>query len=330
MSSVPRIGIVGAGRTRNGLGPFLAAHFEGAGARVVGVSGRDLESARRAGAQLCDQLGHGIDAYADARELAMTVDMLVVVSPERAHLEGLQAALAAGVACLCEKPLVSPDQAEAGLRMVAAFAERGLLLVENCQWPYVLETMFELCPSLHPDRREVPVESVRMGLCPAAAGRAMILDTLSHVLSVVQAVAKIDPSGAAQVVHETDSAANAERNVLSFELPVANSPQQPCHGRCIAVELQLERCDTQPRPAWIEIDGCRVDRRIGEGYSQFLFTPSGTEKVMPDPLAALVYRLPPLLTRPACDDTTAIGNPIATRLRCFASIIEALDRLDGR
>ena len=40
------IGMVGAGRTRNGLGPFLAEFLETEGFVIAGVSGRSLERAQ--------------------------------------------------------------------------------------------------------------------------------------------------------------------------------------------------------------------------------------------------------------------------------------------
>lgn len=317
MSSKTRVGIVGAGRTRNGLGPFLAAACERAGMRVTGVSGRDRESAGRAAAGLEDRLGHRPAAFATALELAGAVDLLVVSSPAAAHVDGLEAALAAGVACLCEKPLVLPEQTERGLALVAAFRARDLPLVENCQWPHALPTMF----ALHPELDGALVSTVEMGLCPAAGGRAMVLDSLSHVLSVAQAVAEVDPAGAVSGVQQDDPGGSAERNVVRFALPIAGGDR----GRGVSVTLRLERRDTQPRPAWIAIDGRRVDRRIGAGYSQFLCTPDGREQRMPDPLDALVYGLPGLLAPSARDDTLdALARTITTRLRCFRGVVDGL------
>ncbi|MCA8965622.1 MAG: Gfo/Idh/MocA family oxidoreductase [Planctomycetes bacterium] len=93
-----RVGVVGAGRTRQGLGPYLAAACEAAGARVVAVSGRDLDGARRAAAELQRSLGHAIDAAASAEALARQVDALVVAAPPVAHGPALAAALAADAA----------------------------------------------------------------------------------------------------------------------------------------------------------------------------------------------------------------------------------------
>ena len=54
--------------------------------------------------------------------------------------------------------------------MASLEGARGLLLVENCQWPFVLDTM----RALHPDLDGWPaVREIEMGLSPAAGGRAM-------------------------------------------------------------------------------------------------------------------------------------------------------------
>lgn len=310
--TTPRIGIVGAGRTRNGLGPFLASAFAAAGARVAGVAGRDLASAERVAAGLATRLGHPVAAFADARALASAVDALVVASPVPAHLAGLSAALAAGVPCLCEKPLVDVADTVAGLELVGAFARAGLLLDENCQWPFVLPALFALFPQLVGR----PVQRLAMGLGPAGAGRSMVVDSLSHVLSVATALATVDGDAGATGVQQSDPRPDAEANVLSFRLATATGP--------LDVELHLRRCPEQPRPAWLAVDGCRMDRRIGAGYAQS-FVAGDKSVLAPDPLGALVYRFTALLQAPDLERTRELAVSLATRLRCTASIFAALD-----
>ncbi|MCR9245789.1 MAG: Gfo/Idh/MocA family oxidoreductase [bacterium] len=332
-----RVGLVGAGRRRNGLGPFLARHAEAAGMRVVGVAGRDLEGAERGATAVAAEIGRRPDAFASAESLARAVDLLVVSSPAAAHVEGLEAALMAGVACLCEKPFVLPGETARGLELVDAFAAAGLPLFENCQWPFVLPTVERLAPGAV----ATAPRALAMGLCPAAGGRAMILDSLSHVLSLAQALAPIDPDGQVTNVRESDPRSAAVNNELRFELPLLSGAGAE---RRLAVELQLERRDEQPRPAWLAIDGVRFDRRIGAGYSQSLRTNDDREEAMPDPLGALVYRVAarstPAVASPAdptphnrgarahrsgLDDPIGI-SAIRTRLRSFAGVLAGLGR----
>ncbi len=308
-----RIGIVGAGRSRNGLGPFLADAFTAAGATVVGVAGRDLAGAERAAAAISARLGRPVAAYPTAHALARAVDALAVASPVAAHADGLLAAHAAGIACLCEKPLVEIARTADGLALVEAFRQRGLLLEENCQWPFVLPSLFEL----HPTLRGQPVRSVAMGLGPMSLGRAMIEDSLSHVLSVVQALVAIDAAAGVRAVRQTDPGPMALANGLAFEVVGATGP--------VAVELRLKNCPQQPRPAWLAVNGCRIDRQIGAGYAQS-FVADNKSVPTPDPLHSLVYRFVSLLQTTDLERTRAIADSLAVRIRCTASLFAALDR----
>ncbi|MBL8728684.1 MAG: Gfo/Idh/MocA family oxidoreductase [Planctomycetes bacterium] len=304
----PRIGIVGAGRTQQGLGPYLAAAFAAAGCRVTAVAGRDANGALRGAKQLTATLGHPVDAAADTAALAGAVDALVIASPVPSHAAALDAALAAGVACLCEKPLVGWREAEAGRARIRTFAARGLLLDENCQWPFVLPALFELFPQL----RTEPPREVRMRLSPVGRGPSMVEDSLSHVLSVVQALVPWASAALLAEIGQSDARADAEHNVVRFELRAGN--------RQVRVELHVQHCPQQPRPAWIEVDGCRMERRIGAGYT-ISFAGGGREVKTPDPLRQLVYRFAGLLTQRSRDRTTALANLVDARLRLYADLL---------
>lgn len=307
-----RVGVVGAGRSRQGLGPFLARACEVAGMHVAAVAGRDRAAAERAATALAAQLGHPVAAAADAAQLAREVDLLVVAAPVEAHLAGLDAALAAGVPCLCEKPLVAAADSTAGLLRVAQFRQRGLLLMENCQWPFVLPALFELYPELVGRQ----VRAVAMGLGPAWPGPAMVADSLSHVLSVVQALAALGPDTRAEQVRQADGGAAAARNEVRFVLRGAAAP--------IEVSLHLARCPEPPRPAWLEVDGRRIDRRLGPAYEQSFVAADGRAVIVRDPLQQLVYGLAANLQAEPRERTPALADAIALRLRLYADVLVAL------
>ncbi len=312
-SAVPlRVGILGAGRSRQGLGPFLARAFEAVGATVTAVAGRDAAGGARAASELAAVLGHPVAAAPDALALARSVDALVVAAPVAGHLAGLDAALAAGVPCLCEKPLVDAADLAAGLQRVAGFRARGLLLAENCQWPEVLPAL----RALHPTALRTPVRAVAMGLSPAEPGPAMVADSLSHVLSVVQAVADVPADALPSEVRQRDPSPTATANVVAFTLPARGGP--------VAVELHLQVCPTQPRPAWLAVDGCRIDRRIDPGYRIAFVAPDGREVAAEDPLGRLVYGLRLLLPHAPRERTDAFADAVALRLRLYAAVLGAL------
>lgn len=315
MTSGPplRVGIAGAGRTRQGLGPYFAKWFEAVGARIVAVSGRDLGGARRAAAEITTVVGHDVAAAPTALELARSVDLLVVASPVPAHLDGLDAALAANVPCLCEKPLVSFHDEAAGRARIAAFAAKNLLLAENCQWPFVLPALFELHPGLAGQR----VDHVAMGLSPIGTGFSMIEDSLSHVLSLVQGLGVVRADTVVGDVRCSDPAPSAPRCVVSFSLASGS--------RTVAVTLHLESHPRQPRPAWFAVNNVRIDRRIGENYALSFVAADGRATNVTDPLHQLVYRLALQLQAEPSESTRAFASPLDDRLRLYAAILRAIE-----
>ncbi|MCU0864235.1 MAG: Gfo/Idh/MocA family oxidoreductase [Planctomycetes bacterium] len=307
-----RIGIVGASRTRQGLGPFLAGALASAGCRIAAVSGRSPDGAARAAGELAAKLGYPVGVASSPLELARQVDALVIAAPVAAHLGGMQAALTAGIPCLCEKPLVDPLDIEAALRLVTAFDRSGLLLVENCQWPYVLPALHTLYPHLVGR----PIRRVAMGLGPGWPGPAMVADSLSHVLSVVQALVPMAESALPSNVRQTDAGPFATHNVLTFEVP---GP-----ANAVEVSLELVHQPQQPRKAWIEVDGCRIDRRLGPDYSHTFVADTGESLLVRDPLHQLVYGFAALLQAPNRERTHAIASDIRLRLRLYAAVFADL------
>lgn len=99
-----RIGVIG---TKWGL--MHVGAFRAAGAEVVALCGQHEEQTREVAAR------EGIAlATADVRELCAAVDAVVVASPDALHRAHVEAALEAGCAVLCEKPLtLTGEDAEA-------------------------------------------------------------------------------------------------------------------------------------------------------------------------------------------------------------------------
>lgn len=307
-----RIGIVGAGRTRQGLGPFLARWFEKSGAVLHGVSGRDPVRNRDAAVSLAEQLRHPVAPYDDADSLARNVDALVVACPVEGHAAALDAALAAGVPCLCEKPFVSWSEPEVGLARVDAFRQRGLLLAENCQWPFALAALDEL----HPELRGGAVRSLAMRLSPAWPGHVMVEDSLSHVLSLLQALVALPQDARAVDVRQTDAGDAARENVVRFSV-VGGIDE-------VAVELHLQCCPQQPRPAWFAVDGARLDRQLGDNYAISFRSADGRVANVQDPLDALVYGFVANLKANHRERTDALADAIALRIRLYSGVLSEL------
>ncbi|MEO0660066.1 MAG: Gfo/Idh/MocA family oxidoreductase [Planctomycetota bacterium] len=280
MSAPLRVGIVGARRIRQGLGPFLARDFEAAGHRVVSVLGRSAESAALGAADVEARTGSAPRAFHDRDAfLASGLDAVVVATPAGTHGAEVRAALEAGHHVLAEKPLLWHPERE-GERSAAELEDlahaRGVTLAANAQWPWVLPAFAELF-GLELDALRVGARTLRMGLAPASVGRQMIGDALPHPLSVAQAL-RPGLENATEVTYEARS---ADRMVVRARLVGAEPP--------LDVEVELDgSAGALPRRAWLEIDGARAERCV-RPRDYALFLRDGPRLFdLPDPLGARV------------------------------------------
>jgi hypothetical protein len=280
MAALPRCVIVGPGRTRNGLGPFFARYLVEAGVEVCAGVGRDADRTQRACAELAQITGSRVAPYIDlAAALSDTgAAIAVIASPSAAHAEHLEIAARSAVDVLCEKPLVAAGLEGAARRVDAladSFLAAGHLLVENCQWPFVLPAFEELAR-----RSPGAPERVAMRLSPSGTGRAMLEDSASHLVSVLQEL--------------MPSAGGLRLTEIAVDAPAVGVADVRCIAAHAAgrsdVRFELRQVRAQPRPAWLEIDGFRADRVIDSStYAMRLRAQDGREVPLQDPLRALVY-----------------------------------------
>jgi predicted dehydrogenase len=275
----PRVGLVGARRRRQGLGPFVARDLVAAGAEVPCFLATTRASCEAALPDLRAFAGLSPRGYLDLREMLASerLDALAILSPPEHHAAHLESAAAAGVHVLCEKPFVwdEPDARARTAALLDAFAARGSIVWENCQWPYTLPG-FE---ALHPGGLETPPRRFEMELEPISGGVRMLVDALPHPLSLLQ---RLCPGAAPR----------AERVRVERE-----GPDTPCatirfdyetdHWSC-AVQVRLRRREAGLRAAAYAIDGRRARRVVApEGY-RLSFADSDRSVPIADPLTELV------------------------------------------
>ncbi|MBK8977517.1 MAG: Gfo/Idh/MocA family oxidoreductase [Planctomycetes bacterium] len=316
MSEQTTVGLVGPGRARNGLGPFVAGFLEECGMRVVAGVGRDVARTRAACEALGERLGHVVEPFVDLDAMLdrRAPGLLAIHAPVEAHLPALRAACAHGLDVLCDKPLVRAAECAEVDGVLAQLAERGRVVLETCQWPEVLGAFDRLWPAV---RRGAPGE-IALGLSPSGRGRAMVEDSLSHLLSLAQACSG-DAAPALRSARAEGLAPGASATVVHVELETA--------GRALDLRLELRHVATQPRPAWLAIDGRRMDRfidtRAGR-YAMGFENAAGKRVAVDDPLRALVYRLPALIRERDGDAARRESERIRGRAGLYAAILDRL------
>ena len=184
----PRVGLVGARRVRQGLGPFVARDLVAWGAEVpafLATSAASRDQALEGLARFADVAPTGYTDLA-AMLASESLDALAILSPSESHERFLTAALDAGLHVLTEKPFVwgGADLVARTRRLTDGFAARGLHLFENCQWPYTLPAF----DALHPGVRARPPERFEMWMQPSSRGWTSLGDSVPHPLSLLQAL----------------------------------------------------------------------------------------------------------------------------------------------
>jgi len=278
--SAPRIGIVGARRRRQGLGPFVARDLVQVGARVPAFVTTSAASRDTAREELATRCGISARGYLTLDEMLAVeaLDALAILSPSDSHRAYLDAALAAGLPVLCEKPLVwGGDGLTADARrIVAAFESAGLLLWENCQWPYTLAAYEQLFPG----SLDQPPERFWMSLQPASAGLQALGDSLPHTLSLLQALVPGDAARLEDTRFTLDDP-DAGIAILDFRYRTRDWSTQ--------VRVRLVPSAVSPRAAAYALDDRRAERRVsGDDYRLSFVDEGGRAVPLDDPMTQLV------------------------------------------
>ena len=288
--------VVGARRARQGTGEWIARDLARSGVEVCAIVGRTPESRAEAQSQLRERYGIQAQAYGSLPELleAESVDLVAICSPREAHLDQVRAALAAGCHVFCEKPFVwwegleSDPGGEAALReviepLLAEFKVKELQLSLNCQWPFTLPGF----DALHPEARSKPLERFEMHLGPTRVGHEALLDSGSHPLSMLYALAGASCAGLGSVSVRYPDAERATMTCTFDYQPPASSAGSVA-AECVEVEVRLTQHPEPPRPAGYGINGFAVNRQIQLPDYSLSFEAQGRTQALPDPLSAAV------------------------------------------
>ena len=312
----PRIGVIGAGRRRQGLGRYIVRYLSEAGADVTAISCATGKSLHETETILKENYRIQPHGYLSAEDLLRheLLDAVVIASPTTTHGEYLELALSAGLHTLCEKPFVYDSRAPTDLtqRIVAGFRKRNKVLLENVQWPYALTAFRELHPKAFGPG--LPVKDFHMLLCPSGEGIHLLVESLSHPISLLQAIAPGDQV-AAQNIQFSSHDAQASHITLRFDY--VNSQDR------IAVTVTFRQVPTQPRPAFITINGHKADRIIQPvNYSMSLMDNNRTVP-LPDPMNALIKDFVSAVAATHTGSPARIDQSIIPRMELFRQIVKA-------
>ena len=313
----PRMAVVGARRVRTGTGPFLALQAADAGAEVSAVIGTTRDSAEQACSWLAER-GLDCNGFLDWEEMLAEVapDAIILASPAGTHLPWLKAALAAGVHVLCEKPLLASARIDlqaasrpaaedeaATIEISRAFASAGLLLRENCQWPFTLGDFGRL----HPDADLESATYFKMLMSPSGSGITRWLELLSHPLSLLQAIAPgpvelIDP-------HYHDDCE------LRFTWCTAT--------RNLECLVEIVPDTTYPRPAVYQFGSNEMRREIEEDSYNFFFSSGDTRIAAADPMPLSVARFIAELIEVMATGAAPIDEDLVRRQKLLGVLLDA-------
>ena len=269
--------IIGARRRRQGVGEFLAKAFSGAGADVCAIVGTTPETAALAQSQLRERYEIQCAAYSSVETALRSEapDVVAICSPFEAHYQQLQAVQRAGAHCLCEKPLW---WGEAGNRVaeteaiVDGFDEQSRYLALVTQWPYTLPAFYRI----YPDQENRPVSDFRMQLSPTRPGLNMVLDSVPHLISMLQHLL-----GYGTIASARTRFFGSDRSRLELDFEYRHN------AGGTAVHFEASVCASPPRPASYAINGWRVERQIALPQYRASFVGSNRQVEVQDPLTLL-------------------------------------------
>jgi hypothetical protein len=179
------VSIIGAGRTRNGIGEYIGKYFHQHGAKVTSVLGTTEKTSLQASSALRK---YGIEAHPytnfDKMVRGEKPDAVVIASPSSTHYEYLLKSLNSGLHIFCEKPFLWDDHKDIRRRIEDIFEkarEKTLTIAMNSQWPFSIDYYEEICGKIR--IKETNNFFIRMS--PFSPGKVMIPESVPHPLSIL-------------------------------------------------------------------------------------------------------------------------------------------------
>ncbi len=265
------VSIIGAGRTRNGIGEYIGKYFHQHGAIVTSVLGTSEKTSLQASLAL-RKYGMETHPYTDfdrmvAREKP---DAVVVASPSSTHYGYLLKCLDSGLHIFCEKPFIRNDHRDIRERIEDIFEKarrKKLTVAMNSQWPFSVDAYEAISGKVIIQNSN----TFMMAMSPPFPGREMIPESVPHALSLLYSLLGV-----------------GEIEDLSFE-----SDGEGVMGikfsylfdtRSCNVSIGLTSRETPPRDFSFGFNGKIVSRSLGSENYEIYFHHGEQKMKIADPL----------------------------------------------
>ncbi len=180
-----KVSVIGAGRTRNGIGEYIGKYFHKLGGEVTSILGTTEKTALQASSALRK---YGIEAhpYTDFNEMVGNErpDAVAIASPSSTHYEYLLKSLDAGLHIICEKPFIRQDAVDLRTKVEQIFGkarEKRLAIAMDSQWPFSIGSYEEICGKVSVGKSN----TFFIKMSPPFPGREMIPESVPHALSLL-------------------------------------------------------------------------------------------------------------------------------------------------
>ena len=314
------VAIVGPVRTKQGTGPFIAKTFKQLGCNIQAIVSSSLESANKAAAYFEKEYSIDCKAYQSLDELlkSHTIDIVAISSPANTHLDYIQTSIQHGSHVFCEKPLWWPHNNVNSLSeienittdatsLITACKEKQTVLQLNTQWPYTLPSFYHLYPQL---RLEHNIETFSMWLSPQSEHENMIVDAVSHTLSMLYTL-----TGAGKIENiESNFHQLANESDLQINFNYLHATGDTF------VSVSLSSSNSFPKPAAYAVNGLRVDRHVE--LPDYLISLRTEENQIPmvDPLECSIKNFISTIYSKTCSDEVAVVDGITHLAQIYQAV----------
>ena len=265
------VSIIGAGRTRNGIGEYIGKYFHKHGARVTSV----LATTEKTGLQASFALRkYGIEArpYTSFEEMVSgeRPDAVVIASPSSTHYDYLLRCLDRECHIFCEKPFLWDDHKGIQKRLGDIFErarEKKIKIAMNSQWPFSIDDYEKICGEI----RIEEIHHFSMRMSPFSPGRVMIPESVPHPLSILYC--RLGPGEIRNLNFESDG---EEKITIRFNYVFGT--------RACDVLIRLVHQKTQPREFSYGFNGRIVFRSLDLKNYEIYFHHGDKKLRIADPL----------------------------------------------